>query len=116
MGRRPDGTIHPTAEMCAAAGVPQLLHILNAARPHVPWTHGPMPDGFVVRHLMFAEGLVGLGGVIDRPRATCRHRVVAALSRVLTSPPPCLRPAHRVIATASILCGKECACGESAHG
>eukprot|EP00955_Chlamydomonas_euryale_P095005 364905-Chlamydomonas_euryale.AAC.17 len=32
MGRWPDGTLHPTAQVCAVAEVPQLMHSLTAAR------------------------------------------------------------------------------------
>jgi len=43
-------------------GVPQLMHILNAAKltrlEHV----ARMPNGSVVKQLLFAEGLEGLGG------------------------------------------------------
>eukprot|EP00955_Chlamydomonas_euryale_P088371 364372-Chlamydomonas_euryale.AAC.7 len=34
--------------------------------------------------LLFAEGLVGLSGVVGRPRSTRHDRAVAALSPVLT--------------------------------
>eukprot|EP00955_Chlamydomonas_euryale_P063034 358532-Chlamydomonas_euryale.AAC.5 len=85
MGMRPDGTLHPTAQMCAAAGVPQLMHTLNAARltrlGHVART----PDESVVKQLLFAEGLVALGGVVRRPRPALMGRVSAALCPVLTS-------------------------------
>eukprot|EP00955_Chlamydomonas_euryale_P104087 365538-Chlamydomonas_euryale.AAC.7 len=36
-------------------------------------------------NLLFAEGLVGLGGVVGRPRSTWRDRALAALRPVLTS-------------------------------
>eukprot|EP00955_Chlamydomonas_euryale_P094447 364859-Chlamydomonas_euryale.AAC.5 len=29
-----------TAQVCAAAGIPQFMHILNAVRPHTPRTRG----------------------------------------------------------------------------
>eukprot|EP00955_Chlamydomonas_euryale_P049491 354266-Chlamydomonas_euryale.AAC.6 len=45
-----------------------------------PRTRGRMPDGSVVKQLLFAEGLVGVGGVVVRPRSTRRDKVVAALS------------------------------------
>eukprot|EP00955_Chlamydomonas_euryale_P053797 355617-Chlamydomonas_euryale.AAC.18 len=35
----------------------------------------------MVKQLLFAEGLVGLGGVVGRPRSTWWDRAVAALSR-----------------------------------
>eukprot|EP00955_Chlamydomonas_euryale_P081043 363517-Chlamydomonas_euryale.AAC.2 len=38
-----------------------------------------MPDEFVVRQLLFAEGLVSLGGVVDMPRPTWRDGALAAL-------------------------------------
>eukprot|EP00955_Chlamydomonas_euryale_P037396 350746-Chlamydomonas_euryale.AAC.1 len=44
-----------------------------------------MPDGSVVKQLLFAEGLVGLGGVVGRPRSTWRDRAFAALIPALTS-------------------------------
>eukprot|EP00955_Chlamydomonas_euryale_P074745 362120-Chlamydomonas_euryale.AAC.6 len=49
--------------------------------------HGPEPcvDGSVVKQLLFAEGLVGLGGAIGRPRSTWCGRALAALHPVLTS-------------------------------
>eukprot|EP00955_Chlamydomonas_euryale_P076864 362807-Chlamydomonas_euryale.AAC.4 len=85
MGRRLDGTLHATAQMCAAAGMPQLMHILNAARltriGQVAW----MPNGPVIQQQLFAEGLVGLGGVVGRPRSTWQDRTFAALSPVLKS-------------------------------
>eukprot|EP00955_Chlamydomonas_euryale_P059976 357557-Chlamydomonas_euryale.AAC.5 len=55
-----------------------------------------MPDESVVKQLLFAEGLVGLGGVVGRPRSTWRDRAVAALRPVLTpqlaAPGPLLDP------------------------
>eukprot|EP00955_Chlamydomonas_euryale_P056551 356460-Chlamydomonas_euryale.AAC.8 len=44
-----------------------------------------MPDESMVKQLLFAEGLVGLGGVVGRPRSTWRDRAFAALRPVLTS-------------------------------
>eukprot|EP00955_Chlamydomonas_euryale_P048129 353880-Chlamydomonas_euryale.AAC.9 len=44
-----------------------------------------MPDDSVVKQLLFAEGLVGLDGVVDRPRSTWWDRALAALRPVLTS-------------------------------
>eukprot|EP00955_Chlamydomonas_euryale_P115762 366375-Chlamydomonas_euryale.AAC.5 len=85
MGRRPDGTLYPTAEMCTAARVPQLMHILNAAQLTCLGHVARMPDESTVKHLLFAEGLVGLAGVAGRPRTTWQNRAVAALRPVLTS-------------------------------
>eukprot|EP00955_Chlamydomonas_euryale_P031610 331733-Chlamydomonas_euryale.AAC.13 len=46
-----------------------------------------MSDGSGVRQLFFAEGLLGLGGVVGRPlrRCTWRERTITALSPVLMS-------------------------------
>eukprot|EP00955_Chlamydomonas_euryale_P014576 156595-Chlamydomonas_euryale.AAC.2 len=44
-----------------------------------------MPDESVVKQLLFAEGLVGLGGVVGMPRSAWRDRAFAALRPVLTS-------------------------------
>eukprot|EP00955_Chlamydomonas_euryale_P099072 365193-Chlamydomonas_euryale.AAC.5 len=44
-----------------------------------------MPDESVVKQLLFAEGLVGLGGVVGRPRSTRRDKSSAALRPVLMS-------------------------------
>eukprot|EP00955_Chlamydomonas_euryale_P086881 364253-Chlamydomonas_euryale.AAC.18 len=44
-----------------------------------------MPDESVVKQLLFAEGLVGLGGMVGRPRSTRQDRALAALRPVLTS-------------------------------
>jgi len=55
MGRRPEGTLHPTAQMCAAAGVPQLMHVLNAARLTRLGHVARMPDESVVKQLLFAD-------------------------------------------------------------
>eukprot|EP00955_Chlamydomonas_euryale_P101658 365362-Chlamydomonas_euryale.AAC.13 len=44
-----------------------------------------MPGESVVKQLLFAEGLVGLSGVVGRPRSTWRGRAFAALRPVLTS-------------------------------
>eukprot|EP00955_Chlamydomonas_euryale_P022966 242415-Chlamydomonas_euryale.AAC.3 len=45
-----------------------------------------MPDESVVKQLLFAERLVGLGGVIiSRPRSTWWERALAALRPILTS-------------------------------
>eukprot|EP00955_Chlamydomonas_euryale_P083338 363841-Chlamydomonas_euryale.AAC.10 len=85
MGGRPDGTPHQTAQVCAAAGVTQLMHVLNAAQftriGHVT----RMPDESMVKQLLFPEGLVGLEGMVGRPRSTCRDRALTALRPVLTS-------------------------------
>eukprot|EP00955_Chlamydomonas_euryale_P070759 360853-Chlamydomonas_euryale.AAC.6 len=35
LGRRPDDNLYPTAQMCAAAGVPQHMLTPHAARLHV---------------------------------------------------------------------------------
>eukprot|EP00955_Chlamydomonas_euryale_P086928 364257-Chlamydomonas_euryale.AAC.4 len=48
MGRQPDGTLHPAAQVCAAAEVPQLMHVLNAARLARPGHVARMPDESVV--------------------------------------------------------------------
>eukprot|EP00955_Chlamydomonas_euryale_P057524 356802-Chlamydomonas_euryale.AAC.2 len=62
------------------------MHILNSAR----LTHGHvarMPDGSVIKQLLFAEGLreLGLSGVVGRLCSTWQDRAFAALSPVLTS-------------------------------
>eukprot|EP00955_Chlamydomonas_euryale_P111004 366031-Chlamydomonas_euryale.AAC.8 len=44
-----------------------------------------MPDESVVKQLLFAEGLVGLGVVVSRPYTTQRNRALAALRPVLTA-------------------------------
>eukprot|EP00955_Chlamydomonas_euryale_P078124 363084-Chlamydomonas_euryale.AAC.6 len=44
-----------------------------------------MPDESVVQQLLFAEELVGLGGVVGRPRSTWRDRASVAVRPVLTS-------------------------------
>eukprot|EP00955_Chlamydomonas_euryale_P055639 356174-Chlamydomonas_euryale.AAC.11 len=44
-----------------------------------------MPDEPVVKQLLFAEGLVELGGMVGRPRSIWRDRAMAALHPVLTS-------------------------------
>eukprot|EP00955_Chlamydomonas_euryale_P091654 364639-Chlamydomonas_euryale.AAC.32 len=49
MGRRPDGPLHPTAQMCAAEGVPQLIHILSAAQLTLLGHGARMPDESVDR-------------------------------------------------------------------
>eukprot|EP00955_Chlamydomonas_euryale_P038129 351002-Chlamydomonas_euryale.AAC.23 len=74
MGRQPDGTLRLTAQMYTAAGLPQLMHVLNAARLTRLGHVARMPDEPVVKQLLFAEGLVGLGGVVGRPRSTWRNR------------------------------------------
>eukprot|EP00955_Chlamydomonas_euryale_P073083 361616-Chlamydomonas_euryale.AAC.4 len=43
-----------------------------------------MPVESVVKQLLFAEGLVGLGGVVVRPRSTWRDRALATLLPVVT--------------------------------
>eukprot|EP00955_Chlamydomonas_euryale_P078297 363127-Chlamydomonas_euryale.AAC.8 len=43
-----------------------------------------MPYESVVKQLLFAEGLVGLGGGVGRPCSTWRDRALAALRLVLT--------------------------------
>eukprot|EP00955_Chlamydomonas_euryale_P066321 359517-Chlamydomonas_euryale.AAC.10 len=85
MSRRPDGTLHPTAQMCAAAGVPQVMCILSAARLTRLGHVAGMPDESMVQQLLFAEGLVGLGGMVGRPRSTWRDMALSALRPVLTS-------------------------------
>eukprot|EP00955_Chlamydomonas_euryale_P089460 364467-Chlamydomonas_euryale.AAC.7 len=84
---RAEGRMAPSTRQHSRArrqGVPQLMHILNAAKltrlEHV----ARMPNGSVVKQLLFAEGLVGLGGVVGRPLCTEWDRAVAALSLVLT--------------------------------
>eukprot|EP00955_Chlamydomonas_euryale_P093656 364796-Chlamydomonas_euryale.AAC.9 len=81
IGRRPDGTLHPTAKNSAAVGVPQLMRILNAAKLTCLGHVAGMPDGSVVQLLLFAEGLV------DRvewpPRPTWQDKAVAALNPFL---------------------------------
>eukprot|EP00955_Chlamydomonas_euryale_P085655 364132-Chlamydomonas_euryale.AAC.7 len=44
-----------------------------------------MPDGSVLQQLLFAEGLMRLGGVLSRPRSTWRDRALAALRPILMS-------------------------------
>eukprot|EP00955_Chlamydomonas_euryale_P059810 357500-Chlamydomonas_euryale.AAC.2 len=61
------------------------MHILEAARLTRVGHGARMPDGSAVRQLLFAEGLVGLGGVVGRPRSAWLGTAVAALSPVLTS-------------------------------
>eukprot|EP00955_Chlamydomonas_euryale_P063980 358826-Chlamydomonas_euryale.AAC.22 len=66
------------------------MHILNAAQlcPRQLMRLGHvarMPDGSMVKRLLFAEGLAGLGGVVGRPCSTWRDRVLAAMRPVLTS-------------------------------
>eukprot|EP00955_Chlamydomonas_euryale_P089822 364496-Chlamydomonas_euryale.AAC.6 len=85
MGRRPDGTLHPTARICVAAGVPRLMHIFNAARLIRLGHIARMPDASVVKQLLFADGLIGLGGVVGRLRCTWQDMAVTALHPVLTS-------------------------------
>eukprot|EP00955_Chlamydomonas_euryale_P083560 363869-Chlamydomonas_euryale.AAC.28 len=82
LGRRPDSTLYPTAQTCAAAGVPQLIHILNAAQLTRMGHVDRMPGGSVLKQLLFAKGRVGLGGVVGRPHYTWRDRALAALRRV----------------------------------
>eukprot|EP00955_Chlamydomonas_euryale_P040775 351806-Chlamydomonas_euryale.AAC.3 len=55
-GRRPYGTLHPTAQMCAAAGMPQLMHILNAPPLTCPGHVARMPDESVVMQLCLLKG------------------------------------------------------------
>eukprot|EP00955_Chlamydomonas_euryale_P019079 203207-Chlamydomonas_euryale.AAC.5 len=55
MGKRLDGTLHPTAQMCTAAGVPQLMHVLNAVQLTGLGHVARMPDGSVVKQLLFAS-------------------------------------------------------------
>eukprot|EP00955_Chlamydomonas_euryale_P050857 354682-Chlamydomonas_euryale.AAC.10 len=59
VGRRPDGTLHPTAQMCAAARLPQLMHSLNVARLARLGHMARMPGGSVVKQLLFAGGAGG---------------------------------------------------------
>eukprot|EP00955_Chlamydomonas_euryale_P015914 170242-Chlamydomonas_euryale.AAC.7 len=61
------------------------MHILNAARLMRLRHVARMPAGSVVKQLLFAEGLVGVSGVVGRPCSTWRHRAVAALDPVLAS-------------------------------
>eukprot|EP00955_Chlamydomonas_euryale_P019919 212566-Chlamydomonas_euryale.AAC.1 len=61
------------------------VHILNAARLTRLGQMARMPDGSVVEQLLFAEGLVGLGGVVGRPCSTWQDRAFATPSQVLTS-------------------------------
>eukprot|EP00955_Chlamydomonas_euryale_P046223 353367-Chlamydomonas_euryale.AAC.2 len=56
------------------------MHILNAARLTSSRHMARIPEGSVVKQLLFAEGLVGLGGVVGRPHCKWRDRAVAALS------------------------------------
>eukprot|EP00955_Chlamydomonas_euryale_P033189 347308-Chlamydomonas_euryale.AAC.1 len=51
MGRRPDGTLHPTAQICAAAGMPLLMQILKATMLTCLGHVARMPDGSVDQHL-----------------------------------------------------------------
>jgi len=66
-------------------GVPQLMNLLDAARLTRLGYAASVPDGPVFKQLLFAEGLVGLGGVVGRPRSRCQDRAVPARSPVLTS-------------------------------
>eukprot|EP00955_Chlamydomonas_euryale_P086251 364199-Chlamydomonas_euryale.AAC.13 len=85
MIRRPDGILYPTAQLCATAGVPQFLQLLNAARLTRLGHVARMPDTSTVKQLFFAEGLVGRSGVAGRPRSTWRVRALAALRPVQTA-------------------------------
>eukprot|EP00955_Chlamydomonas_euryale_P003438 37024-Chlamydomonas_euryale.AAC.1 len=49
MVRRPDGTLYPTAQLCAVAGVPQFLQLLNAARLTRLGHVARMPDTSIVK-------------------------------------------------------------------
>eukprot|EP00955_Chlamydomonas_euryale_P039188 351323-Chlamydomonas_euryale.AAC.11 len=61
------------------------MHILNAARLTCLRHVARMSDGSVVKQLLFAEGLVGMGGVVGMSRSTWGDRAVEILSPVLMS-------------------------------
>eukprot|EP00955_Chlamydomonas_euryale_P101338 365338-Chlamydomonas_euryale.AAC.17 len=70
MGRWLDGTLYPIAEMCAVTGRGgQFTHVLKAARLTRVEHAARVPDESVFQQLLFAEGLVGLSGVVHRPRS-----------------------------------------------
>eukprot|EP00955_Chlamydomonas_euryale_P079941 363361-Chlamydomonas_euryale.AAC.6 len=54
----------------------------DAHAPHV----ARLPCGSLVKQLLLAEGLVGLGGVVGRPFSYWQHRAFAALSPALSPP------------------------------
>eukprot|EP00955_Chlamydomonas_euryale_P081512 363590-Chlamydomonas_euryale.AAC.9 len=74
-----------SSDVRGGGGVPAHAHPrrgeARAPRKQVAST----PDGSVIKQLLFAEGLVGLGGVVSRPRSVWRDKAVAALSPVLMS-------------------------------
>jgi len=78
-------TLYPTAQMCAAVGVPQLMRIINTVQLTRLGHVARMSDESVIEQLLFAEVLVELGGVVGRPCSTWRAGALAALRPVLTS-------------------------------
>eukprot|EP00955_Chlamydomonas_euryale_P052638 355232-Chlamydomonas_euryale.AAC.4 len=59
MGKRPDATLFPTAQMCAAAGEPPAHADPKCGEAHAPRKQvARMPDGSVVKQPLVAERLV----------------------------------------------------------
>jgi len=61
-----------------------VQHVNAAALTRFDYT-SRMPDRSVIRRILFAEGLVGLGRVAGSPRCSWRDGTIAVLHPLVTS-------------------------------
>lgn len=80
--RRPDGTYYPLQQLTTAAGVPTLQRCIDAQRLTRLGHVARLPDTSVVKQLLFAVGLVGMGRPVGRPRRVWLDAAKESLARV----------------------------------